>query len=68
MTALRRVLLIIFILLLLFDLFIWIMAIGSGHTIPPSTTQFFLISALVLLIAILVIYKFIRKRSVDEKG
>lgn len=65
MYLLRRTLVVIFILLLLLDLLWWMLAIGSGHTIPSSTIRFFLTNPIVLIILIFLTHKYLRKKDVE---
>lgn len=60
MNLARRTLIILFSLLLLFDLLFWLLAIASGHNIPTATIRFILITAVILILLIVLTYKYLR--------
>jgi membrane protein YdbS with pleckstrin-like domain len=60
MNLARRTLIIIFFLVLLFDFLFWLLAIASGHNIPKETTGFILITAVILILLIVLTYKYLR--------
>ncbi len=54
----KRFILSIFVLAILADLFIWMMAIASGHNLPAGTNAMFLTIALVLSFLAFLIKRF----------
>ena len=60
MNLARRTIIIIFFFLLFCDFLFWLLAIASGHNIPTETTRFILITAVILIILIVLTYKYLR--------
>jgi len=61
----RRIFLIILFLLLLFNFLFWLLAIASGHTIPTGTTRSILTTALILIILMVLTYKYRRPKGTE---